>query len=116
MLTYTLPRGIHSCLDVVAKSKHFSAGGVLIRALYPLIGTEIMKQNRKTSDLKNLTDGPAKLTHALDIDKKLYGTDLTQSNNLFISEWLSLKNKIIASPRIGITKAVDTLWNFKLKL
>jgi DNA-3-methyladenine glycosylase len=106
--------GIHSCIDVVARSKRFPAGGVLIRALHPSIGIEIMKKNRNTEAIKNLTNGPAKLTQALHIDKKLYGEDLTKRNNLFIIDGLSSKNMITSSQRVGITKAVDKLWNFRL--
>jgi len=106
--------GIHSCIDVVARSKRFQAGGVLIRALYPDIGIDIMEKNRQTQNFKNLTNGPAKLTQALQIDKKLYGVDLTKQIDLYITEGMSTKNKIQSSPRIGISKAVDKLWNFKL--
>lgn len=106
--------GIHSCIDVVARSKRFQAGGVLIRALYPNIGIDIMEKNRQTQNFKNLTNGPAKLTQALQIDKRLYGVDLTKQIDLYITEGMSTKNKIQSSPRIGISKAVDKLWNFKL--
>ena len=106
--------GIHSCINVVAKSKRFQAGGVLIRALEPDNGIDIMKKYRKTNNLKNLTNGPAKLTQALQIDKKLYGVDLTKQSDLHITKGICTKNKIQASPRVGISKATDKLWNFKL--
>ena len=106
--------GIHSCIDVVARNKRFHAGGVLIRALYPNIGIDIMKKNRQTYNFKNLIDGPAKLTQALQIDKRLYGTDLTEQIDLYITEGIHTKNKIQSSTRIGISKSVDKLWNFKL--
>ncbi len=108
--------GIHSCIDIVAKSKRFKAGGVLIRALDPLVGIETMKKNRKINNFQNLTNGPAKLAQALQITKKLYGMDLTTPDILFVSEGISSKNKIHSSPRIGISKAIDKLWNFKLIL
>ena len=106
--------GIHSCIDVVARSARFQAGGVLIRGLIPNNGIDIIKKNRQTRDFKNLTNGPAKLTQALQIDKKLYGIDLTRYTGLFITEGISTKNKIHSSTRIGIRKAADKLWNFKL--
>lgn len=106
--------GIHHCIDVVARSTRFQAGGVLIRGLVPEIGIDIIKKNRQTHDFKNLTNGPANLTQALQIDKKLYGIDLTRHTGLFITEGISTKNKIQSSPRIGIRKASDKLWNFKL--
>ena len=106
--------GIHSCIDVVARSKQFQAGGVLIRSLEPEDGIDIMKINRKIHNSKNLTNGPAKLTKALQIDKKLYGVDLTKQIDLYVTEGIHTKNKIQSSPRVGISKAVDKLWNFKL--
>ena len=106
--------GIHSCIDVVARSKQFSAGGVLIRALYPDAGINIMEKNRQMTNLENLTNGPAKLTQALQIDKNLYGTDLTKKTDLYITKGISSKNKIKSSPRVGISKGINKLWNFKL--
>ena len=55
-----------------------------------------------------------KLTQALQIDKKLYGMDLTTKTDLYITKGMSTNIKIQSSPRIGISKAVDKLWNFKL--
>ena len=106
--------GIHFCIDIVARSKRFEAGGVLIRALNPDTGIDTMKKNRHIDNFKTLTNGPAKLTQALQIDKKLYGTDLTKQIDLHITEGISTKNKIQSSPRVGISKAVENLWNFKL--
>ena len=56
-----------------------------------------------------------KLAQALDITKEHYGIDLTKKSSLYITEGIKSK-KIIASQRIGITKAVDKLWNFKIKI
>ena len=108
--------GMYFCFNVVARKPHSDAGAVLIRAIHPEKGLEIMKTNRgKTSD-KNLTDGPAKLTQAFDISKKHYGLDLTCNKELFISEGVDRKGKIIASPRIGIRTALDKMWNFKIEI
>ena len=74
-----------------------------------------MQENRKIENLKNLTNGPAKLTQALEITKEEYGTDLTKHSKLFITEGIKSK-KIFASPRIGIKDATDKLWNFKIKI
>jgi len=49
----------------------------------------------------------------LDIIKKHYGVDLTKKSSLYITEGIKSK-KITTSQRIGITKAVDNLWNFKI--
>ena len=69
----------------------------------------------KISDLKNLSNGPAKLAQSLEITKKQYGVDLTTDSKLFITEGIESK-KIISSPRIGIKEATDKLWNFKIEI
>ena len=107
--------GMHFCFNVVARSSKIAAGAVLIRAIYPEKGIAFMQKNRGNVSLKNLTNGPAKLTQALVITKEHYGIDLTKNSALYISEGIKTK-KIIASPRIGIKRATDRLWNFKIKI
>lgn len=105
--------GNHYCLNVVARDKKCIAGGVLIRGIKPLEGIEIMYKNRGVFDLKNLTNGPGKLTQALDINKELYGVDLTKKGPLYITEGIDIKkSQIIATPRIGIKKATENKWRF----
>ena len=108
--------GMHYCFNVVARNSRFDAGAVLIRAIIPEKGIEIMEKNRGMSDRKKLTDGPAKLTQALGITKEHYGIDLTANSKLFIIEGIKRPGKIIASPRIGIKNATDKLWNFKISI
>lgn len=108
--------GMHYCVNVVARSRDYRAGAVLIRALKPYEGIDIMLKNRKVHDISNLTNGPAKLTIALDITKKQYGEDLVNSKSLYIAEGPKLDQRIIAGPRIGIKQATDKLWNFKIKI
>ena len=105
--------GMHYCFNVVARDPGFGAGAVLIRAIEPEKGIEIMQENRKTNGAKNLTNGPAKLTQALQITKKHYGIDLTKKGELFIAEGTRPK-KIISGPRIGIIKATENMWNFRM--
>ena len=107
--------GMHFCFNVVAKDPKKAAGAVLIRAIEPEKGIKIMQKNRGIRNLKNLTNGPAKLPQALDITKEHYGLDLTKKSKLYITEGIK-SEKITASQRIGITKAVDNLWNFKIKI
>jgi len=108
--------GIHSCVNAVARSGKYEAGGVLIRALKPDAGLDMMRRNRKINILKNLTNGPAKLTQALKITKKQYAADLTKVGGLFITEGLARQPKIQTGPRIGISKARDKMWNFKIEI
>ena len=107
--------GMHFCFNIVAREPKKSAGAVLIRAIEPIKGIKIMQKNRKIQDLKNLTNGPAKLAQALNITKKHYGLDVTKKSELYIMEGIK-PQKIVASPRIGITKAVNKLWNFKINI
>jgi len=65
--------GMHYCLNVVARHPKIDAGAVLIRAIKPEKGIKIMQENRGIKNLKNLTNGPAKLTQALEITKKYQG-------------------------------------------
>lgn len=107
--------GMHFCFNVVAKNPKKAAGAVLIRAIKPEEGIKVMQKNRGTQNLKNLTNGPAKLAQALNITKEQYGIDLTKKSEAYISEGIKSK-QIISSHRIGIAKAVDKLWNFKIKI
>jgi len=107
--------GMHYCFNVVARNPRIAAGAVLIRGISPEKGIEEMVKNRNNVNLKNLTNGPAKLAQALQITKEHYGLDLTKSSKLHISEGIKPK-KIIASPRIGIREATDKLWNFKIEI
>ncbi len=106
--------GMHFCFNVVARNTDVAAGAVLIRAIRPENGINMMQENRGTVNLKNLVNGPAKLTQALAITKEHYGLDLTKDSILHISEGIKPK-EIITSPRIGIKKATDRLWNFKMQ-
>lgn len=108
--------GMYYCFNVVARDSRHDAGAVLIRAIEPQDGINIMKKNRGIDNLRNLTNGPAKLAQALQITKKQYGLDLTEKGELFIIEDTEKRQKIISSPRVGITKATENLWNFKIKI
>ena len=101
--------------NVVARHPKTAAGAVLIRAIEPEKGIKTMQKNRRILNMKNLTNGPAKLTQALEITKDHYGTDLTKHSKLFITEGIKPK-KIFASSRIGIKEATDKLWNFKIEI
>ena len=105
--------GMHYCFNIVAKKSKVSAGAVLIRAIEPDKGIKKMQENRILKDMKNLTNGPAKLTQALNITKEHYGIDLTRKSEIYITEGIKVK-KIIESQRIGIKNGKEFLWNFKI--
>ncbi len=108
--------GMHYCFNVVARHPKIEAGAVLIRAIEPEKGIKIMQENRRITNLKNLTNGPAKLTQALEITKKHHGADLTKHSTLFITEGIKKPVKISASPRIGIKEGTNKLWNFNIEI
>ena len=101
--------GNHYCFNVSA----LKSDAILIRALEPLEGIELMKKRRCIKDIKNLTNGPGKLTKAFGIDKRHDGLDLTKSN-LFIED-SNEKIKIVKTIRIGISKAKEKLLRFYIK-
>ena len=107
--------GMYFCFNVVARKPSVGAGAVLIRAIHPEKGINIMKKNRKNNDGITLTDGPAKLTQAFNISKIHYGVDLTKKSDIYISRGIENFGKIKASPRIGIKEATEKLWNFTIE-
>jgi DNA-3-methyladenine glycosylase len=102
-----LSYGMHYCLNVVA-DRDGTPGCVLIRALEPLCGLEIMYERRNWhGPAKGLANGPGKLTQALAITSAHYGKRLDRGD-LVIRAW---RNKpefhIATTPRIGITQCAD---------
>ena len=108
--------GMYFCFNVVARNPRTAAGAVLIRGIHPHEGIKIMKKNRGKDDERILSDGPGKLTQAFKITKKQYGLDLTKGSELYLTEGIEKRKKIISSPRIGIRTATENLWNFKIEL
>jgi len=104
--------GNHWMFNVVSEP-YGKAGAVLIRAAEPLEGIKIMKRRRKTSDLLNLTSGPAKFTQAFGITKKQNGNDITKGKLHILNS--NEKPKIQSSTRIGISKGQSELLRFYIK-
>jgi DNA-3-methyladenine glycosylase len=98
--------GMHWCLNAVT-GKADEPHAVLIRALEPVEGIEIMQKNRGVTKLTNVASGPAKLCQAFGIDKDHYGADLTKRGRLFIEEAgvRVPRKKIQVTPRIGVAYA-----------
>jgi DNA-3-methyladenine glycosylase len=112
--------GIHALLNAVCETPEVGAA-VLIRALAPLEGLELMRARRAVSRARGagppaeheLCSGPGKLTQALGIGLELNGSSLIDGP-IAIEErrrpWPS--GSIRKGPRIGITKAVELPWRF----
>jgi len=110
-----LAYGINWCLNIVAEPKGCPAA-VLIRALEPLEGIDVMKKNRGVAKLRDLTSGPGKLTQAMNIDGRFNGWDLTKGELLCVAEAPRTENfEIVATHRIGIKRGLEKKWRFYIK-
>lgn len=108
-----LSYGIHWCLNAVTDREAFPAA-VLIRALEPLENLPAMRSRRGTSD-RDLARGPGRLTQALAITGALDGHPLQLPPLTFHDAHPVDPAAIEASPRIGITRAVDWPLRFTLR-
>jgi len=104
--------GNHWLFNIVAKEMKVP-GAVLIRALEPLEGIEFMKRRRGVSEIKNLTNGPGKLTKALGIGKSQNGFDLTK-DDLFLED-SNEKFETVKAKRIGISRGKNKLLRFYIR-
>jgi DNA-3-methyladenine glycosylase len=99
--------GIHACLNFVCEPEG-EAAAVLIRALEPRWGTEVMRGRRGREGARELCSGPGKLTQALGIGLEVNRRPLTEPP-FEIREradgWERVE--IVAGPRIGITRGVE---------
>ena len=104
--------GIHALLNAVCD--HVDSGAaVLIRALQPLDGIEIMRARRGVARDEELCSGPGKLTQALGIGLELNGTSLLDGPIRIEPRAPGWEAPDVAiGRRIGITKAVDLDWRF----
>lgn len=99
--------GVHWCFNAVTRSEGLPSA-VLVRALEPLGGIELMKERRgpKINEV-NLANGPGKLCAALGIDGSMNGLSL-QRGALVIREGESVSpSQIVTTTRIGITRAAE---------
>jgi len=104
--------GIHACLNAVCEPDGVGAA-VLIRALEPVSGVDLMRSRRDVERLENLCSGPGKLTQALDIGLELNGTDLLRGPIRIADRPRAWRDvEVVTSRRIGITKAVELPWRF----
>lgn len=100
--------GIHWMLNAVTEREGFPAA-VLIRAIQPLEGIEIIASRRGKQPRSKWTDGPAKLTQALNIDKSLNSVDLcNKKSGLWIETGESISDKnVTIGARVGLNSVPE---------
>jgi DNA-3-methyladenine glycosylase len=103
--------GIHALLNAVTSDEGEGAA-VLIRALEPLDGIEVMRARRCVQRVVDLCSGPGKLTQALDIGLSLNETSLLGVGPIEVLPRAGGPPRIVASERIGITRAMELPWRF----
>ncbi|HYG74591.1 MAG TPA: DNA-3-methyladenine glycosylase [Planctomycetota bacterium] len=111
--------GMYYCFNVVTAPEGVGEA-VLIRALEPLDGIELMKRRRGTSELKNLCSGPGKLVLALGLRPDQNGASLLSGPlTIWTPESFNAprpkKSDIVSTPRIGINRGADLPLRFYLK-
>ena len=107
--------GIHALLNAVCEPEGTGAA-VLIRALEPLDGIDVMRARRGLERVEDLCSGPGKLTQALGIDLDLNSTDLTTGPIAIETAAEGWEEPEVAvGTRIGITKAADLPWRFAVR-
>ena len=103
--------GTSYMLNVSAEEPGIGAG-VLLRAIEPLEGIELMKRLRKTDKLTDLARGPGRLAAALQIDKRLDGVDLCANGPLWLGTAVRKTARVSTAVRIGITHERRRLLRF----
>ncbi len=106
-----LSYGIHSLLNFVCEPEG-EAAAVLIRALEPTEGIDVMRGLRGLDRVEDLCSGPGKLTQALGVGLDLNGVPLDGGPLHVLSRAADHTPEIVTGRRIGITKAVEHPWRF----
>lgn len=106
--------GVYYCFNITTDVKDVPAA-VLIRALEPLEGIELMQKRRGKKNLKDLCSGPGKLSIAMGFKKELDGLSLSEKGvQVYRGELLAIE-EIITTTRVGITKAADWPLRYYIK-
>ena len=103
--------GYHFCVNAVCQKRGIGEA-VLIRAIEPRLGEDLMRQRRPVRHHRDLTNGPAKLCAAMEIDRRLDGVDLTDRDSSLViaanpnmDEFLKSRGPMVMATRVGISKA-----------
>jgi len=104
--------GVHWCMNVVTGARG-RASAVLLRAGRPLAGEEHMRHRRGRADC--LCNGPGRLAQALGVSGEQDGTSLFDGP-VWLLTGPAAGGQVVAGPRVGITRAADRPWRFRLIL
>ncbi len=105
--------GVHWMLNFLVKGGKRS-GLILIRALEPRRGLSLMKARREVEESRQLCSGPGKLARALDITKRHHETNICADSRHCLLPRTEPDVRVIAAPRIGISRSRDLPWRFTL--
>ncbi len=105
--------GMHYCMNIVT-SLAGEGSAVLIRAVEPIEGIDVLRANRPNQSDKQLANGPAKLCQALQINKSMNGHNLKEKPLKLILNPLLPSGLITQTTRIGISQAATVPWRFYL--
>lgn len=105
--------GMHYCFNVVTENEGVGEA-VLIRAVEPLLGFDLMRQRRGRERVHELCSGPAKLVQAFSITKEHNRVDLTRGS-LWLAQSVEEPGEIVTTTRIGIKEGADLPLRFYIK-
>ena len=101
---YVYPIHARYCFNAVTEAVDLPSA-VLIRALQPICGMNLMRQRRNQSKIIDLCSGPAKLCQALGLDAAVDGLDLTRHRTVWIEAGSDAAIAVKSTVRIGVTSA-----------
>jgi DNA-3-methyladenine glycosylase len=101
--------GIHWCLNLVCEEEG-TANAVLLRALEPTHGLDVMRERRGLEDPRLLCSGPGRLCQALGVTREHDGLPLDRPPFELLERDRDVE--VVAGPRIGITRAAELPWRY----
>jgi DNA-3-methyladenine glycosylase len=104
--------GMHHCMNVVT-GRDGEGSAVLLRAVEPVHGIDVMRDRRGMSGVRSLCAGPGRLTQAYGVSRAENGMDLVSGGDLVVAAGDPIGEDAVGiGPRIGISVAVDKPWRF----
>jgi DNA-3-methyladenine glycosylase len=106
--------GMHFCANVVT-GRDGDGQAVLLRAVTPCRGIEVMRARRGARADRVLADGPGKLCQAFGLDRSADGTDLARSRELFVvDDGTPPPADLLVGPRVGIRHGTEHPWRWRV--